>query len=84
MLGFGWFATIVIGAIAGWLMEKVMKVDLKFWKSALLGILGGVLGGAVISLLGASNPSGWIGGVLVSALGACLIMFVYKKLIKKL
>lgn len=81
-MGFGWLTTIIIGAIAGWLMEKVMKVDLVFWKSTLLGVLGGALGGAVLTFLGASTPSGWIGGIIVSALGACLIMFVYKKLFK--
>lgn len=84
MLGYGWIATIIIGAIAGWLTEKIMKIDLGTIKSCGLGILGGVLGGAVLSLVnGSSEVGGWITGVLVSVIGACVIVWVYKK-IKKL
>ena len=33
----GFVATIIVGVLAGWLAEKVMKVDMPTWQNLLLG-----------------------------------------------
>jgi len=47
-----------------------------------LGIIGGVVGGWVFSLLGLSTDGGTIGSLVTSVAGAVLILFV-GRLIKK-
>ena len=36
----GFVATIIVGVLAGWLAEKVMKVDMPTWQNLLLGLCG--------------------------------------------
>lgn len=76
----GFFATIIVGVLAGWLAEKVMKVDMPTWQNLLLGLLGGLLGSGVLELVGANSPTGIISGVLVAFLGACCIIWVVQKI----
>ncbi|MBQ9066660.1 MAG: GlsB/YeaQ/YmgE family stress response membrane protein [Clostridia bacterium] len=76
----GFLTTILVGLIAGWLAEKIMKTDLPTWKSLLLGLIGGALGSFVLGLIGYNSPTGLISGSLVAAAGACLILWAYGKL----
>lgn len=62
---------ILIGALVGWLAGLVMKSKGGFWKNAIMGILGGIIGGFL--------PFGIIGSIL----GACLVIFVYEKYVIK-
>ena len=47
-----------------------------------LGIIGGVVGGWVFSLLGISSDGGLIGSLVTALVGAVLILYV-ARLIKK-
>ncbi len=38
MTGVGWFAAIIIGAVAGWLAEQVMKSNMGLLMNIILGI----------------------------------------------
>lgn len=71
----GWLLGIVIdilvGALVGWLAGLIMKSKGGFWRNAIMGILGGFVGGLL--------PFGIIGSIL----GACLVIFVYEKFILK-
>jgi len=71
----GWLLGIVIdilvGALVGWLAGLIMKSKGGFWRNAIMGILGGFVGGLL--------PLGIIGSIL----GACLVIFVYEKFILK-
>jgi uncharacterized membrane protein YeaQ/YmgE (transglycosylase-associated protein family) len=74
--------SIVVGLIAGWLAGQVMKgggygilVDI------ILGILGGILGGFVFGLLGL-HAGGLIGNIIVSFVGAVILVWIARKLKK--
>ena len=71
----GWLLGIVIdilvGALVGWLAGLIMKSKGGFWRNAIMGLLGGFVGGLL--------PLGIIGSIL----GACLVIFVYEKFILK-
>ena len=77
----GLLAWIVVGLIAGWLAGKVMKgggygvlVDI------ILGILGGVLGGWVFGLLGIWPGGGILGAIIVSFVGAIILVAITRLL----
>jgi uncharacterized membrane protein YeaQ/YmgE (transglycosylase-associated protein family) len=77
----GFITWIVVGLIAGWLAGQVMKgggygvlVDI------ILGILGGVLGGWVFGLLGIWPGGGILGAIIVSFVGAVILVAISRLL----
>ncbi len=75
----GFLATIIMGICAGWLAEKIMKVDMPTWQNLLLGLSGSVLGSIVLGLVGMDKPSGMISGIIVAAVFSCLIVWFFNK-----
>jgi uncharacterized membrane protein YeaQ/YmgE (transglycosylase-associated protein family) len=79
----GFLTWMVVGLIAGWLAGQVMKgggygilVDI------ILGILGGIVGGWVFGLLGL-RAGGVIGSIVVSFVGAVILVWITRLLRKK-
>ncbi|HLR47726.1 MAG TPA: GlsB/YeaQ/YmgE family stress response membrane protein [Corynebacterium sp.] len=68
----GW---IIIGAIAGFLAEKIMKRDHGLLTNIVVGIVGGVVGGWLLSLVGLGS-GGWLWTLFTAVLGACLLLWV--------
>src|SRR5690625_7185233 len=68
----GW---IIIGAIAGFLAEKIMKRDHGLLTNIVDGIVGGVIGGWLLSLVGLGS-GGWIWTLITAVIGACLLLRV--------
>lgn len=71
--------TLLVGAVSGWLAGKVMHSGGSLGRNLLLGLAGSVVGGIVAALLGIFAGS-WIGNILISAAGACLCIFMVRKL----
>ena len=76
----GFLATIIVGVLAGWLAEKVMKVDMPTWQNLLLGLCGSALGSVVLGVVGMNKPAGMISGILVAFIFACLIVWAVNKI----
>ncbi|MDY3127020.1 MAG: GlsB/YeaQ/YmgE family stress response membrane protein [Corynebacterium sp.] len=79
MGGFGFIAWIIIGAIAGFLAEKIMKRDHGLLTNIIVGVIGGLLGGWIMSLFGFGNEDGlggWIWTIFTATLGACLLLWI--------
>lgn len=66
--------SILIGALIGWVAGKIMHTSGSFVQNAILGILGGFVAGILLP--------GWLGYV-GSVIGACLVIWLYNKFIKK-
>lgn len=78
MTGIGWFGSLIIGALAGWIAEKIMKSDQSLLMNIVLGIAGAlVLNWLLIAIVG-TTLGGWIGQLIVAAAGACLLIFVVR------
>ncbi len=73
---------IVIGALCGFAASKILKVK---GKGLLFYIIVGIIGGAVGGVLGnlINIGGGWVMGIILSILGSCLVVWLYKKLFKK-
>ena len=74
------FATIIVGLIAGWLASKVMKTNTSLLTELILGVIGGVVGGWIASLtLGVDLMTGFnLTSILVALLGAIIVIAVYR------
>jgi len=75
----GFFMSLIVGAIAGWLAEQFMSANHGLLTNIIMGILGGLTGGLIAGLLGI-QVNGFIGHLLVSTIGAVLILFLYRAL----
>ena len=79
----GWIGSIIIGIVAGFLAGKIMKGGgFGCFINLLLGLVGGIVGGWVFSLLGISWNNGWIGQLGTGLIGAVLILWI-ASLLKK-
>lgn len=77
MSGFGFIAWIIIGIVAGWLAEKIMKRDHGLWTNLIVGVIGALLGGFIANnLLGLDASGSWIVGILIATCGAVLLLFL--------
>jgi uncharacterized membrane protein YeaQ/YmgE (transglycosylase-associated protein family) len=78
MAGFGWIMTIIIGGLAGWIAEKVMKADHGLVTNIVLGILGAVILNAILVGLMGSTLGGFIGQLIVAAVGASILIYAWR------
>ena len=80
--GVGWIGTLFIGALAGWIAEKVMKADHGLIMNIIVGIIGSYIGAFLANALGIRLGelfSGWfLGNLIVAAVGAIVLLFVVR------
>lgn len=81
--GVGWIGTLLIGALAGWIAEKVMKANHGLLMNIVIGIVGSYIGAFIANVLGIRMGEifqGWfIGNLIVAAVGAIVLLFVLRK-----
>jgi len=78
MEGFGWIMTIVIGALAGWIAEKMMKFDTGLIMNIVLGIVGALVGNFILAMLFGTTLGGLLGQLVVAVAGACILIWGYR------
>lgn len=76
MEGVGWFATIVIGILAGWIAEKVTSREHGLIMNLIIGLVGALIGGWLAQVLGIVY-TGWWASLLVSTVGAVVLLWVW-------
>lgn len=78
----GWIMWIIVGGLAGWIAEKLMKFDTGIVMNVVLGVVGAVVGNLLLSLVGIS-VGGLIGQLVVAVAGACILVYVYRMVQQK-
>lgn len=69
--------TILIGALCGWIASKLLKgKGFGFWINCLIGIVGSWLGGWIFKTLGITLVSGLVGDIIVSVIGAVVLLWI--------
>ena len=58
MEGVGWIMAIIIGALAGWIAEKMMKANMGLVMNIILGIVGAVVGNFLLMLIFGATMGG--------------------------
>jgi len=80
-MGFIWW--LVVGLIVGSLAKFIMpgRDPGGIVVTALLGVAGAFVGGAIASALGIGSFTGFdVGSIVIATLGAILLLFAYRKL----
>jgi uncharacterized membrane protein YeaQ/YmgE (transglycosylase-associated protein family) len=72
--------TILIGALSGYIAGLIMKISGGFWFNCLLGIVGSIVGRFLASLLGIYASKISLGSILLSVAGACLVIWLVRKI----
>jgi uncharacterized membrane protein YeaQ/YmgE (transglycosylase-associated protein family) len=78
MEGVGWIGAIIIGGLAGWAAEKVMKSDMGLVMNIVLGIIGALVLNAILRAVDVIPPGGWIWQFVVALVGACLLIWIWR------
>lgn len=78
MEGYGIIATLIIGALAGWLASMVVGKDSQMGAVAniIVGIVGSFIGNFVLSLIGLYSSGGLLPTILVAVLGAVILLAI--------
>ena len=76
---FGLLGSLIMGALVGWIARKLMDAEGSLLRNILIGIVGSAVGGTVFGLLG-FYVHGWIANLIVSVAGACLFIWLGRKL----
>ncbi len=72
---------IVIGGLAGWIASLIMKTDqsMGLGTNVVVGIIGGLLGGFIMSLFGSAGVTGFnVWSLLVATIGAVVLLAIVK------
>ena len=73
--GIGIIGWIVIGIVAGWIAEKVMKRNHGLLTNLIVGVVGAFLGGFIASSIGL-GANGFLMSLVIATLGAILLLFI--------
>jgi uncharacterized membrane protein YeaQ/YmgE (transglycosylase-associated protein family) len=80
--GVGFWGTVLIGIIAGWIAEKVTGSNMGLIKNLIIGIIGSWIGFFIANAagiqLGEIFPGWFWGNLVVSAAGAIVLLFILK------
>jgi len=74
----GWIMTIILGGLAGFIAEKIMKADMGLLMNIILGIIGALVMNAILSFLGIITSGGLIVWLITAIVGACLLIWAYR------
>ena len=78
MEGVGWIMTVIIGGLAGWIAEKIMKANHGLLTNIILGIIGAVVLNLILELILGWEAMGWIANLVVAIIGACILIWGYR------
>ena len=74
--GVGWIAAIIVGGLAGFIAEQVMRSDMGLLMNIILGIVGAVVLNAILAALHVSIGTGWIAYLIAGVIGAGVLIAV--------
>ena len=78
-MGLGIIGSIIVGGLAGWIASMIMKADTGIIANIGLGILGAVVLNFILGLLNIYAADAWIPQLVVGLVGACLLIWGYRK-----
>lgn len=68
---------IIVGAAAGFLATRLMKIEASIPATVLIGIAGALIGGLILRTLLA--VMGWLSGFVGAVLGALLLVWLWQR-----
>ncbi|EAR52825.1 hypothetical protein OG2516_10196 [Oceanicola granulosus HTCC2516] len=78
-MGLGFFGSIIVGGLAGWIASKIMKARTGIFLNILLGIFGALVLNALLRMLGIYTEEAWLTQLIVGAAGASLLIWIGRR-----
>jgi len=75
MSGVGWILAIVVGILAGWIAEKIMRRDHGLLTNLIVGLVGALIGKFLLGLMGVAY-AGIIPSLLAAVIGAVILLAI--------
>ncbi len=72
---------IVIGAAAGFLATRLMRIEASIPTTMLIGIVGALVGGFLLRAL--ITVAGWLSGFVGAVLGALLVIWIWQTYLRR-
>lgn len=80
--GVGFFTMLLIGAIAGWIAERVTQSNHGIFTNILVGVAGAFVGGKLAEI--AEVPVfGFVRTLIAASIGAIIILYAWRVLLKR-
>ena len=80
--GVGFFTMILIGAIAGWIAERVTRSDHGIFTNILVGVAGAFVG-AKLAEIAEVPVFGFVRTLVSASIGAIIILLAWRMLLKR-
>ncbi len=77
----GFLAIIIIGAAAGFLATRVLRIEADILTTVAIGIGGALIGGVLLRVL--LTVTGWLAGFVGAVLGALLLIWLWQTFIAR-
>ena len=74
-------ALIIIGAAAGFIATRLMRMDADIPTTLFIGIVGALIGGLVLRFV--ATVTGFMGGFVGAVLGALLLIWLWRTYMRK-
>jgi uncharacterized membrane protein YeaQ/YmgE (transglycosylase-associated protein family) len=75
----GWILWIVVGIVAGFIAEKVMKGNHGLLTNLIVGLVGAIIGGFLfMNVLGIDLGSEIVNALVFATLGAIILLFLLR------
>lgn len=73
----GFILWLVLGAVAGWIADLIMKSDHGLLEDVILGIIGAFIGGLLFNVFGAPGVTGFnFYSLVVAVIGASIVIYI--------
>lgn len=72
---------IIIGAAAGFIATRLMRLEADIPTTMFIGVTGALVGGIVLRML--TTVMGWMAGFVGAVLGAMLLIWIWRTYIRK-
>ncbi len=72
---------VIIGAAAGFLATRLMRIETGIVQTVLIGMAGAVIGGLVLRFI--LTVGGLIGGLVGAVLGAMLLIWLWQRAFRR-
>ena len=75
-MGIGWFAFLIVGLLAGWIAEKIMKRDHGLLMNLIVGVIGAYLGAFLLRTVAGVEAFGFWQALIVAVIGAVVLLAI--------
>ena len=75
MSGIGWLLAIIVGVLAGWIAEKIMRRDHGLLTNLIVGLVGALIGKFLLGMMGVGYE-GILPSLGAAVLGAVILLAI--------